>query len=497
MSTKTPVPAFPAIAALAAQIYLTRGFAALPLIAGSKRPSVNDWRNFRADPNDLAGFTDRNIGLLMGEPSGGLTDVDLDCQEAVRAADLLLPNTGMIFGRVSAPRSHRLYLCDGNPAGFKLSDPVREPGHPDGRVLVELRGSGQQSMSPPSTHPCGESVEWTTFVDPAVVGGTELTTAVKMLAAAALLGRYWPRGGRHDAALALAGGLLRAGWVVDRVETLMRAVCAAANDEEVRDRVAAVADTAGRLVRSDGKATGWPALARLVDPKVVDAVRLWLGATADTTPRSHPPVVPPPGRTALGCRYQPIPPYATFPLEVMPGPWFGFCREGARVLGCDPALVALPALAVLAGAVGMTRRVYLGGEWYEPAVLWTCVVAESGTLKSPAADLSAALVRQVQGRLLNEHRAAVAAHKRAVAAAERAIRPLAIGRANWLHVGGDAGLKTASVLLSVCASATRHRLNPWSYLREVIDHLAVRPAGADLADLLPDAPALARRRLAA
>jgi hypothetical protein len=45
-------------------------------------------------------------------------------------------------------------------------------------------------------------------------------------------------------------------------------------------------------------------------------------------------------------------------------------------------------------------------------------------------------------------------------ASERAIRPLAIGRSNWLHVGGEGGLKTASVLLSVCASARRHHLNP-------------------------------------
>lgn len=46
-------------------------------------------------------------------------------------------------------------------------------------------------------------------------------------------------------------------------------------------------------------------------------------------------------------------------------------------------------------------------------------------------------------------------------APERAIRPLAIGRGNWLHVGGDRGLPTAAVLLSVCASARRHQLNPW------------------------------------
>jgi IS66 C-terminal element len=70
--------------------------------------------------------------------------------------------------------------------------------------------------------------------------------------------------------------------------------------------------------------------------------------------------------------------------------------------------------------------------------------------------------------------------------AERAIRPLAVGRGNWLHVGGDDGLKTASVLLSVCASATRHRLNPWSYLNDVLDQLAARSANADMTDLLPD-----------
>ena len=71
-------------------------------------------------------------------------------------------------------------------------------------------------------------------------------------------------------------------------------------------------------------------------------------------------------------------------------------------------------------------------------------------------------------------------------AAERAIRPLAIGRSNWLHVGGDGGLKTASVLLSVCASAIRRRLNPWSYLRDVLEQLAARPATADVNDLLPE-----------
>ena len=79
-------------------------------------------------------------------------------------------------------------------------------------------------------------------------------------------------------------------------------------------------------------------------------------------------------------------------------------------------------------------------------------------------------------------------------AAERAIRPIAIGRANWLQVGGDGGLLTASVLLSVCASARRNLLNPWAYLTQVLSELPTRSAGADLADLPPDEWVKALRR---
>lgn len=69
--------------------------------------------------------------------------------------------------------------------------------------------------------------------------------------------------------------------------------------------------------------------------------------------------------------------------------------------------------------------------------------------------------------------------------AERAVRPLAIGRKNWLFVGGDGGLASAAVLMSLCASAKRHGLNPWAYLTDVLTQLAAKPA--DVTNLLPDA----------
>jgi hypothetical protein len=72
------------------------------------------------------------------------------------------------------------------------------------------------------------------------------------------------------------------------------------------------------------------------------------------------------------------------------------------------------------------------------------------------------------------------------APAEQAIRPLCVGRRNWLHLGGDGGLRPTAVLLSVAASVKRAGVNPWAYLTHVLTELPTRPQGADLEDLLPD-----------
>ena len=72
------------------------------------------------------------------------------------------------------------------------------------------------------------------------------------------------------------------------------------------------------------------------------------------------------------------------------------------------------------------------------------------------------------------------------AAAGQAIRPLCVGRRNWLHLGGDGGLTPSAVLLSITASVKRQHLDPWAYLRHVLTALPARTAAADLAGLLPD-----------
>lgn len=75
---------------------------------------------------------------------------------------------------------------------------------------------------------------------------------------------------------------------------------------------------------------------------------------------------------------------------------------------------------------------------------------------------------------------------------ERALRPCAIGRKNWLFVGGDNAGRTAAIHFSFLASAKRNEVEPWAYLRDVIDQIsrmkdAEAPGVATLAALLPDA----------
>src|SRR5439155_21572727 len=71
--------------------------------------------------------------------------------------------------------------------------------------------------------------------------------------------------------------------------------------------------------------------------------------------------------------------------------------------------------------------------------------------------------------------------------AEQAIRAVALGRKNWLHIGGDGGLPRGAVLLSLAASCKRHHVAPWEYVKELLTQIPARSANADLSDLLPDA----------
>ena len=152
--------------------YRQRGWYCVPLRPRSKSPSRRDWTNLRLYPEAFP--ENSNIGIILGEPSGWLVDVDLDCDEAIELADQYLPPTAAITGRPSAPRSHRWYIAVGATTE-KHTDPS------DGSMIVELRSTGAQTVVGPSIHPDGETYD---ILDgePATVPALMLAACVKALA---------------------------------------------------------------------------------------------------------------------------------------------------------------------------------------------------------------------------------------------------------------------------------------------------------------------------
>ncbi len=92
--------------------------------------------------------------------------------------------------------------------------------------------------------------------------------------------------------------------------------------------------------------------------------------------------------------------YRPFPLTTLPCPIRAFVEQAARSMQCDPAYVALPVLACCGAAIGNTRRLRLKVGYDVPPVLWTTVVSDSGTAKSPAYRLALQPIHQLQSSAL-------------------------------------------------------------------------------------------------
>ena len=67
---------------------------------------------------------------------------------------------------------------------------------------------------------------------------------------------------------------------------------------------------------------------------------------------------------------------------------------------------------------------------------------------------------------------------------ENQIRPIAIGRNNWLFAGSLRAGKRAAAVMSLVHSARLNGHDPYAYLRDVLERLPTQPASR-IAELLP------------
>jgi hypothetical protein len=184
----------------AAKLYAERGWGLVPLLTRQKGTDIKGWtkgvNQERLEKAFISGHT--NLGILTGCISGGLVDIDLDCDEASRLCNTYFPETNAKFGRPSRPLTHCLYIVSEAGRGVKFQDEIlldrqRLAGEEVHATIIEYRANGLQTMVPPSIHPDEEGLQlfWhNATYDPASSTRDDLLASCARLALAVMSERY-------------------------------------------------------------------------------------------------------------------------------------------------------------------------------------------------------------------------------------------------------------------------------------------------------------------
>jgi putative DNA primase/helicase len=264
-----------------AERYNANGWAVTPVQFKTKQPILSGWQHGGIAEDALSyyvGLDPLNIGIVLGEPSHGLVDIDIDDPLAIPFAEKLLPKTNCIFGRRSMPRSHWIYQVPGPER--------REAFVISGKTIIELRGNGHLTVFPGSVHPSGELIEFESGFDgdPGQTTWDDLKNAARKIAIVTLLSKRWTPGSRHALSLSVSGLLSQLGWTEDEVDRLVRLVATQRKDEEIFDRLNSV-KTTFETAAGGRPISGRRELIELLGEDAVSAIERWHGATA-TTPSS-------------------------------------------------------------------------------------------------------------------------------------------------------------------------------------------------------------------
>lgn len=155
-----------------------------------------------------------------------------------------------------------------------------------------------------------------------------------------------------------------------------------------------------------------------------DLLRRLLGA-----PPAAAPDPPPPAED--DAPVETVAAWDPFPLDALPEPLRTFTAEGATALDVDPSFVALPALAATAGCIGNTRLLWLKSDFPVPAILWTAVVARSGSRKSAGFKLATRHLMELQHNWIAAYRGQEDEWKEEMRAFERQYAQSARAGGQW------------------------------------------------------------------
>lgn len=151
----------------AAEDYLSRGVAVIPIEPGGKRPvtkhGLNDWTD---NPDQLVvwwGQTPNlNVAGVLGTVSGGLFAIDLDVHEEGHSGIETLREWERVHGELPETWTS-ITGSGGKQLFYRTGREVRNSANAE--LGVDVRGNGGYVVLPPSIHPCGEPYEWSVSPD--------------------------------------------------------------------------------------------------------------------------------------------------------------------------------------------------------------------------------------------------------------------------------------------------------------------------------------------
>lgn len=86
----------------------------------------------------------------------------------------------------------------------------------------------------------------------------------------------------------------------------------------------------------------------------------------------------------------------TFPTEVFAEPVRQYISQSARTIGIAPDFIGLPLIAYIAGVMGNSHFLHVKHGWDIYPSFWTCVIAETGTGKTPGGEKARDPVNDLQ-----------------------------------------------------------------------------------------------------
>jgi hypothetical protein len=132
-----------------------------------------------------------------------------------------------------------------------------------------------------------------------------------------------------------------------------------------------------------------------------------------------------------------------FPIDALPRATRRLVREAASSIGCPPDFIGVPALVVLASAIGNSRALRLKGGWEEGATIYATSVAFPGTKKTPAYKEALRPATYVQAKLYRDYQQELRRYEEEQGEGSHEAKPPALQR-TWV---GDITVEALTVVL--------------------------------------------------